>query len=432
MTKSLYQILPLLRPALGRSPGTPGGTEWWPSTNGNPPVFILAPLAGVSDHPFRRICQEWGADLTYVEMLSATALLYQNKKTLDMAVRHQSEPILGVQVTGKDAEEVARAVEVLNRGPYDTIDLNMGCPVNKVVGAGCGSALLKDPELMARMIRLARTSTDKPLSVKIRLGWDRSHTGTQKDPPLMELLDAVEKGGAAWVTIHGRYRSDDYGVPVDLDALNAAKTRLQIPVIGNGNLFGSHDVWTMAQSTQVDGFMVSRGALGHPWIFQELKTNLKLRAPSALTIDDWESTVLRHLSYQRQAYGDSNQSAVVMRKHLLWYTAGWPGARRVREVLAKVVSLDEAQSLIECLARELRSEGHMHRPLTQVFDCQDTQRKFSSLTRNYAEENAAFQTQMSSPKGSSTPDGQGAWDPKWEMDRQLDRGVGAFDAEMAP
>ena len=157
---------------------------------------ILAPLAGVSDHPFRRACARHGADLTYVEMISATALLFESRRTFDMLKRHESESILGVQITGKTADEVGRAVGILDKMPFDTIDINMGCPVNKVVKTGCGSGILKDPKRVYETTKLARESTGKPLSVKIRLGWDRDNVTWP------EVLDAAEMGGADWITIH--------------------------------------------------------------------------------------------------------------------------------------------------------------------------------------------------------------------------------------
>lgn len=359
-------------------------------------VVFLAPLAGVSDFPFRRICQEWGADLTYVEMLSATALLYGNQKTFAMMTRHRHEPFLGVQLTGRDPDEVARAVEVLSAGsadnPFETIDINMGCPVAKVVGSGCGSGLLKSPQIMADMISQARQSTDKPLSVKIRLGWDRQTARFD------EILDAVETGGARWVTIHGRYRSDDYSVPVDLKALAYARRRLKIPVIGNGNIFSCFDAQLMIEKTAVDGLMVSRGALGNPWIFTEILNG----APYPLTLDEWESTVLRHLRYQEEAYGHTPQSAIVMRKHLLWYLAGWPGSRRVRDVLARVNSLGEAAEGVCHFVKDLRSQGVVCRQSSGRGEASgDDLKRFVTSEKPYV----------------------GSWDPKWDMDRQLDRGV---------
>ncbi|MCX6123154.1 MAG: tRNA-dihydrouridine synthase family protein, partial [Proteobacteria bacterium] len=214
---------------------------------GLPPVpVILAPLAGVSDHPFRRICAEAGAHLTYVEMISATALLYESRRTFDMLKRHDSENILGVQITGKSADEVGRAIEILDRMPFDTIDINMGCPVSKVVKTGCGSGILRDPERVFQTVKMARAATSKPLSAKFRLGWDKASINWR------EVSDAIESGGADWMTIHGRLRSDDYGAPVNLEDIAALKHKSKIPVIGNGNIFSRKDWLYMQETTGVD------------------------------------------------------------------------------------------------------------------------------------------------------------------------------------
>lgn len=341
---------------------------------------LLAPLAGVSDIPFRRICAKYGADLTYVEMLSATALLFESERTYQMMRRHKTEePILGVQVTGKTADEVGRAVAILDQLSYETIDINMGCPVRKVVTAGCGSAILKDPERARLTVERAVAATKKPLSVKIRLGWDKQTlTG-------LEVAQAAAAAGAAWMTVHGRLRSDDYSVPVDLEGVAAIKRSVGVPVIGNGNIFGSRDAELFRRATGVDGLMISRGALGNPWIFREIKTG-----QSRVTLAEWRETVLDHLRWQVEEYGHQGFAAVCMRKHLLWYVKGWPQARRCREEISQLPSLAEAAELVQRFADQLAAAGHWER----------------------------------APVG---PDGEGdrfLWDPKYDMDRALDRGVG--------
>lgn len=340
---------------------------------------LLAPLAGVSDHPFRRVCARQGADLTYVEMLSATALLFESPRTYQMAKRHPDESILGVQITGKSADEVGRAVAILDKMPYETIDINMGCPVQKVVKAGCGSAILKDPARVAETVRLAKASTDKPLSVKIRLGWDnKTLTG-------LECAQAAAEAGAAWITVHGRLRSDDYATPVDLDGIGAIKSQISCPVIGNGNLFGRGDTQHMSRAAGVDGTMVSRGALGNPWIFREIKTG-----DASVSLSEWRDTVLDHLRWQGEEYNYSVGSAVCMRKHLLWYVKGWPGARTLRDQLSQMSSLTEAAAAIATFADDLAAQGQLSR---LPFQLEGVASRF-------------------------------VWDPKFEMDRGLDRGVG--------
>lgn len=340
---------------------------------------ILAPLAGVSDHPFRRACARHGADLTYVEMISATAMLYESRRTFDMLKRHESERILGVQITGKSADEVGRAVAILDKMPFDTIDINMGCPVNKVVKSGCGSGILKDPQRVYETTKLARESTSKPLSVKIRLGWDRN---TVTWP---EVLDAAEKGGAEWITIHGRLRSDDYSVAVNLESMADLKRSAKIPVIGNGNIFSPDDALYMRERTGVDGVMVSRGALGNPWVFNDIK-----RGEQTVTIDEWEQLALDHLTWQQEEYGDVGSGAVCMRKHLLWYAKGWPAAKRLREAISHTGKISDCAQLVRDFANEQRQAGVVKRSTVWPMD-----------------QESRFM-----------------WDPKYDMDRQLDRGVG--------
>jgi nifR3 family TIM-barrel protein len=344
---------------------------------GHQPI-VLAPLAGVSDNPFRRICQELGADLTYVEMLSATALVYGSQRTFEMAKRHADEPVLGVQLTGKTPEEVGQAVTILERYNFDCVDINMGCPVNKVVKSGCGSGILKDPERVYQTVRAARHATAKPLSAKIRLGWDHSSNTA------LEVCDAIIRGGADWLTVHGRYRSDDYDRPVDLEWIARIKQQIGIPVIGNGNIFSAEDAASMFAKTHVDGVMVSRGALGNPWIFEFIKGTRE-----TVSLDEWYQVVKRHLQYQRVEYGNTGFGAVCMRKHLLWYVKGWPGARKVREEINGLATLEEAERVLDLAvntwAREQTTRG------------------------------------ITWPQEGG---GRFVWDPKYDMDRSLDRGVG--------
>jgi tRNA-dihydrouridine synthase B len=312
-------------------------------------------------------------------MISATALLYESPKTLSMLKRHKDEGRLGVQITGRTADDVGRAVAILDRMPFDTVDINMGCPVRKVVKTGCGSAILKDPERVYHTVKAARESTAKPLSAKIRIGWDRQSVNA------IEVAQACEAAGADWVVVHGRTRADDYSVPVDLENIAALKRAVGVPVIGNGNLFSHQDAAYMLAKTGVDGLMVSRGALGHPWIFRDIKYG-----EQSLHRNEWRQTVLDHLAWQQEEYGDRGAGAVCMRKHLLWYAKGWPGAKELRERLNQSDSLASAADLIEQFYESL---------IGREWDF----------------------------RRSSTKDDQDSrfhWDPKWDMDRRLDRGVG--------
>jgi len=340
---------------------------------------ILAPLAGVSDHPFRRICAGVGADLTYVEMLSATALVYRSPKTFEMCKRHESEKILGVQLTGRSADETAEAVSILDQMNFDTIDLNMGCVVQKIVKVGCGSAILKDPARVFDTVKKCKAATSKLLSAKIRIGWDHNSLNG------IEVAKAIEEAGAAWLTVHGRTRSDDYGAPVDLESIAKIKSAVKIPVIGNGNIFSKLDADYMLKTTQVDGVMVSRGALGNPWIFDEIKGKR-----TEVTLPEWFEAVCNHIEWQSTEYGFQGNGAVCMRKHLLWYAKGWQGVKNLREQINQLTDLKQIMPLLEDFYRQLSQAGQHLRPSVAPVD-----------------QSARFN-----------------WDPKFEMDRKLDRGVG--------
>lgn len=341
--------------------------------------IMLAPLAGVSDHPFRRVCTNKGADLTYVEMISATAMLYNSEKTYKMLKRHDSEKVLGVQITGRSAEDVGQACDILNKMNFDTIDINMGCPVKKVVKTGSGSGILKDPERVYQTVKAAIAATDLPVSAKIRIGWDRSTVNYE------EVTQAINEAGAAFMTVHGRTRSEDYSFPVDLESIAHLKKLSKIPVIGNGNIFSRQDADHMTNATGVDGLMVSRGALGNPWIFNEIKLG-----SVEVSVDEWVKAVEDHLTWQQEEYGDTGAGAICMRKHLLWYVKGWDGAKILRERINEASSLTVAMELLRMFVDHLKDKN----------------------------------TGLRKKVGPSDVAGRFSWDPKWEMDRKLDRGVG--------
>jgi tRNA-dihydrouridine synthase B len=358
-----------------------------------PNRVLLAPLAGVSDIPFRRACQRQGAGLTYVEMLSATAIGYRNRRTFEMMARHKDEGFLGVQVTGPKVEEVAKAVEVLTAEGFDTIDINMGCPVRKVVGAGCGSAFLKDQNRLRETIKAAKASTSLPLTIKYRLGYTR---------PEFNVTETTLNGmfmGADMLTIHGRTRSESYDTPVDLAGIRAGvATRNEneslvrnIPMVGNGDVFCFESAARMVRETGCDAVMVSRGALGNPWVFAEILAG----KPVQPTVEEWLDVVFQHLEDHAQHYGKTRAAAVLMRKHLLWYCKGFPGVKSLRDAFNVLEDLDEARLVLKDFTKGLpwgmrRYEG---------------------------------------AQSGRLPDGGTAYDPKYEMDREKDRGVGHLTGE---
>ncbi len=344
---------------------------------------FLAPLAGVSDVPFRRICREHGAGLAYVEMLSSVALLIRNRRTVEMTARHPSERVLGVQVTGPDPDRVHAAVRMLDAAGFDTIDLNMGCPVRKIVGSGLGAALLKDTAHLERIVAAARAATARPLSVKIRLGFTGDTLNVEANAA------AIARAGADMITIHGRTREDTYAVRVSLPGIArgiaaARAVNPRILTVGNGDLMAAADAGRMAAQTGCDGVMVSRGALGNPWIFRAL-AGCGSEDP---TVAEWEETVLRHLDYHAAHYGDTELAARLVRKHLLWYASGFPHVHTLRLQCNQVAGLAQARRLVSEFARGLPS----------------------GLLRGADAKRAA----------------DAAADPKEQMDRQLDRGVGGM------
>lgn len=348
---------------------------------------FLAPLAGVSDIPFRRICQELGAGLTYVEMLSATAIAYQNKRTFEMMARHKSEDVLGVQVTGPTAVQVALAVSVLDKQGFETIDINMGCPVRKVVGAGCGSAFLKDPERITDTVVASRGMTKKSLSAKFRLGYTRENIN------VAETTKRVLEAHVDMFTVHGRTRSESYSTPCDLQgihmAMETAQNRNQNVVkVGNGDIFSYESAQKMQQETGCDAVMVSRGALGNPWVFQEILTG----QAAAPTFEEWLDVVMRHLSYQEEHYGKNKLSAILARKHLLWYTKGFPSSKSVRDTLNRIEDLTQAREILNEYSSRI-SKGSI---------------RFIGGSNEIANH----------------------YDPKFEMDRNLDRGVGGEGMDL--
>lgn len=304
---------------------------------------LLAPLAGVSDVPFRRICRELGAGLTYVEMLAAVAVHRKNKRTLDMCKRHPSEDVLGVQVTGPSPEDVERAVRFLNELPFDTIDLNMGCSVRKVISGGSGSGILSEPERISATVRAAREATDRPLSVKTRLGISRDAISIE------DTAHRVAREGVDLFTIHGRTRDEKYGAPADragirrgLTAARASATR-PLATVGNGDLFDWESVRAMREESGCDAVMISRGALGNPWIFREVLEERTVHP----TIAEWGDVVLRHLDYQEEHYGDTELAAIMSRKHMLWYIKGFPCSKELGTKVGLIKRVEEGRHYIK-------------------------------------------------------------------------------------
>lgn len=302
---------------------------------------VLGPMAGVTDLPFRLLCKEKGCGLTYTEMVSAKAIFYKNRNTGPLMEVSEQEGPVALQLFGSDPEIVSAMAAQVQDGPYAWIDINMGCPVPKVVNNGEGSALMKDPKLTGELLTALVKRVKKPVTVKIRKGFDDTHVNA------VEIAKIAESCGVAAVAVHGRTREQFYSGKADWNVIRQVKEAVKIPVIGNGDIFTPEDAKAMMEQTGCDGVMIARGARGNPWIFSRtiryLETGELLPGPGCRELKDM---ILRHGRLQVQYKGEY-AGIREMRKHLAWYTAGLPRSSALRNEVNQVESWEQFQSLVE-------------------------------------------------------------------------------------
>lgn len=303
--------------------------------------LILAPMAGVTDLPYRLICRSMGCGMVVTEMVSAKAILYKNKNTKTLLEVLPQERPAAVQLFGSDPDILGEIAAQIEDGPYDMIDFNMGCPVPKIVGNGEGSALMREPKKVEQILSSMVRHVKKPVTVKFRKGFNDTSVNA------VEIAKIAESCGVAAVAVHGRTREQYYSGKADWEIIRQVKEAVKIPVIGNGDVFQPEDAEAMLKRTGCDGVMIGRGAKGNPWIFSRtqnyLETGEILLGPSVAEIRDM---ILHHGSLLSQYKGEK-MAMREMRKHMAWYTAGLPHSAALRNEINQIETLDEMKQLLE-------------------------------------------------------------------------------------
>ena len=310
--------------------------------------IILAPMAGVTDYAFRKIAREHGADFCVSEMVSAKAMEFNDKKTGVLATVYEDDQPLSLQIFGHEPEVMANAAYVLSRGEYEhtktkippvAIDINMGCPVKKIVSSGDGSALMRDPKLASKIIKACQKKSAVPVTVKFRAGWDFDSINC------VEFAKMAEDSGASAITIHGRTRSQMYEPSANYNYIKSVKEAVKIPVIGNGDIYTASDAKRMLEETGVDSIMIGRGALGNPFIFSEIKAFLEGESYTSPTAREKIELALYHTKEMISDKGEA-QAVPEARKHISWYLKGLRGGAPVRVKINHAEKYSEVEEIL--------------------------------------------------------------------------------------
>ncbi len=301
---------------------------------------IAAPMAGVTDKAYRCILKEYGAGLLYSEMVSAKGMMHSNKRTFEMIDARKEERPFALQLFGNEPSEMVNATKMLtDYENIDIIDINMGCPVKKVVKTGAGSKLMMHPEQAVSVVDAMKKNTDRPVTVKIRAGWDHDHVNA------VSFAKKMEEAGADAIAIHGRTRSQMYGGKADWDIIRRVKEAVSVPVIGNGDVFSPEDFIAMLKQTGVDGVMIGRGLLGRPWLVKQCLDQLETQTYDPVSLDERKTIIKKHMRWLAEDKGEKI-ATLEMRTHGAWYLKGLPNASKARGAVSRVKSLDGFMRII--------------------------------------------------------------------------------------
>lgn len=309
--------------------------------------LILAPMAGVTDLPFRLLCREQGAAMVCSEMVSAKAILYKNKNTESLLEVHPAEGPLSLQLFGSDPKILSEIAKQIEERPFSVLDFNMGCPVPKVVNNGEGSALMKNPKLVEEILTALVKSVEKPVTVKIRKGFLEDNANA------VEIAKIAEAAGVAAIAVHGRTREQYYSGKADWDCIRQVKEAVSIPVLGNGDVVDGKSAKAMLTETGCDGILIGRAVRGNPWIFAQINAYLEGKEYCPPTMEEIKHTILRHGQLQLQYKGEYT-AVREMRKHIAWYSSGMPHSARLRGQINEMDTMESLSETVEKLFQKQR------------------------------------------------------------------------------